>query len=481
MLATDRVMAAAVVALVFGSAVCFGGAVWWFRPAVSRADVRACRHQAHAALARRAGAALEEPAVPARAAWRLALGSCSLCRCRRRWRAGSRRLHTRFTRTGILPALARADLPSVRLERAGRGSLAGDARPGRDLALAGGGGRVPGDLLGRRHFADRLGRLYLVWGSVVAAFVLNAAFGLVQIVGQAEGCTAFSSRGRPRSGPPRRTTCSRRPARRSCAGWARRPPRRPTADSPAFERIALVPDRPFLFGTMMGGAGAFLALGSLALPLALAIVLHVLSPRGSRESLSYRLKHTGQGGLAVSARGHARREHVPGRPDGRAVVLLAICPGDGGRRVCPARPARAGLSLGLLSLLLASLGLGATSRCRLAGLSSAASLRSRPISWRIRPARSGPRACRSCATFPLVGTGLGSFGTIYPYVKTHDASSTTAMSSLLQCGVESGAVGLGHPRGGRALVSMPLAGLSQASRPGRPDARLRLDRSGPGL
>jgi hypothetical protein len=38
---------------------------------------------------------------------------------------------------------------------------------------------------------------------------------------------------------------------------------------------------------------------------------------------------------------------------------------------------------------------------------------------------------------------MGSFGTIYPYVKTHDATLTTAMSSLLQCSVESGAVGLG--------------------------------------
>ena len=37
--------------------------------------------------------------------------------------------------------------------------------------------------------------------------------------------------------------------------------------------------------------------------------------------------------------------------------------------------------------------------------------------------------------FPLLGTGLGSFAAIHPYVKTHDAASTTAMSSLLQWGV----------------------------------------------
>ena len=33
LLATDRLLAALVVALVLGSAFCFGGAVWWFRPA----------------------------------------------------------------------------------------------------------------------------------------------------------------------------------------------------------------------------------------------------------------------------------------------------------------------------------------------------------------------------------------------------------------------------------------------------------------
>ena len=31
--AIDRVLTALVVVLVLGSALCFGGAVWWFRPA----------------------------------------------------------------------------------------------------------------------------------------------------------------------------------------------------------------------------------------------------------------------------------------------------------------------------------------------------------------------------------------------------------------------------------------------------------------
>ena len=189
----------------------------------------------------------------------------------------------------------------------------------------------------------------------------------------------------------------------------------------------------------MGGTGAFLALASLALPLALAIVLHVVSPRGSRESLSYRLKHTGQGGLAVLL-----------------LVMLVVstflvglmagpwfCPPFvlGMAAVGLPRPAGSRfLSFCLLSLLVASLGLGAA-------LS---------VAWPNVVGGQPPFATVSgeftrlmwteslplLRDFPLVGTGLGSFATIYPYVKTHDASLNTAMSTLLQCGVESGVAGL---------------------------------------
>ncbi len=217
------------------------------------------------------------------------------------------------------------------------------------------------------------------------------------------------------------------------------PPSRPTDAASGPERIALVSNPPVSFGTMMGGTGAFLALASLALPLALAIVLHVLAPRGSRESLSYRLKHTGQGGLTVLLLFML----VVGT---LLVGLMAgpwFCPPFALGMAAVGLPRAAGsrsLSLGLLFLLLASLGLGATLA----------------VVWPTVVGGQPPFATMSgdfarliwteslplLRDFPIVGTGLGSFGTIYPYVKTHDASLTTAMSSLLQCGVESGAVGL---------------------------------------
>ena len=195
MLATDRVMAAAVVALVFGSAVCFGGAVWWFRPAVAVVTFVLVGAKLAQHLLNGRVPVLKSPLFLL-GLLALALGLLQLVPFPPPWRASSRRPRTRFIPwepcrrwpepTCLGPA-----------RRAGGGSLAGDARPCGDIALAGGGGRCAWGFSGRStHFADRLGRLYLVWGCVVAAFVLNAALGLVQIVGQAEGMYGFIQPGR---------------------------------------------------------------------------------------------------------------------------------------------------------------------------------------------------------------------------------------------------------------------------------------------
>ncbi len=61
--------------------------------------------------------------------------------------------------------------------------------------------------------------------------------------------------------------------------------------------------------------------------------------------------------------------------------------------------------------------------------------------------------------FPTLGTGLGSFASIQPYYKSRDDASTTARSSLLQWGVESGFAGLGllAMAGLWALIRLPGA------------------------
>src|SRR5262249_9663862 len=160
-------------------------------------------------------------------------------------------------------------------------------------------------------------------------------------------------------------------------------------------------------------------LGALALPLALAIVLHLISPRGSREGLTSRMSHTGQGGL---------------------VVLLVI--------MLVASAALVGMMAGpwfclpfVVGLLAVGLPGAAGSRWQLLVL-PALRVGRRPAVVCLGPvwprlAAPPPRfpavSWESTRTvwhesfsifkqFPWVGTGLGSFGTIHPYAKAHDAA-----------------------------------------------------------
>ena len=193
---------------------------------------------------------------------------------------------------------------------------------------------------------------------------------------------------------------------------------------------------------MMGGSGAFLALGTLALPLALAIVLHLLSPRGSRERFSGRLGHSSHGSLVVLLTvtmliGSFLIGLVAGPWFCLPLILGLAIVG------LPALflPGSRWASFGILTLLLAGIGLGVTLEgswaVLLGGQSPVGppSLESAQALW--------SESVQIIRDFPLVGTGLGCFGVIHPYFKDRDLSSTTAMSSLLQWGAESGAVGLG--------------------------------------
>jgi hypothetical protein len=441
LLATDRVQTIAVVTLIFGSVACFGGAIWWFRPAVA------------VLVFLLVGAKLTQFVLIGRVPvfqsplfllWLMALLVAMLQlvplppSLASRLSPGAHEIYS----YGNLPALARIDLPSVHLDLPLAMRSPATLDRAATLRWLVGAALGMGIFWAVGHFADRLGRLYLIWGCIVAAFVLNAGLGLVQIVGQTQGMYGFLQPGNAPIWAPSEADMLESPG----TAVLRRLGPSPNAigpvssDSAAFERVALVPERPLLFGTMMGGTGGFLALGSLALPLALAIVLHVISPRGSRESLSYRLKHTGQGGLAallvvmlVASSCLVGLMAGPWLILPYAVGLAAVgLPRAAGSRF---------MSIGLTCVLLASLGLGAS----LAGLwplVTGGRLSVAPV----------PRdfshslwiACMAIfRDFPLLGTGLGSFGAIYPYVKTQDASSTTALSSVLQCAVESGAVGLG--------------------------------------
>ena len=266
LLATDRVLAAAVVALVLGSAVCFGGAVWWFRPAVAVLGFLLAGTKLAQLLIQGRMPFLKSP-LTLLGLLALALGrACSLFPCRRRWLAGSRPSRRRSIRIGVL-AEAGADRPSRgRAGRAGSGPVAGDARPRRDSALAGGSRCLPGDLLGRLAFR----------GSAGAAVpgVGKRRGGVPAQCGARAGADRRPGRRvvrflRPGQAPiwaPSLDDLLESPSHSGPAPLERSPAA--TGPAPALEPMAVVPEQPFWFGTMMGGAGAFLAFGSLALPLA---------------------------------------------------------------------------------------------------------------------------------------------------------------------------------------------------------------------
>jgi hypothetical protein len=433
--AIDVLLTALVVALVLGSALCFGGAVWWFRPAfASLAFVLSLAMLIRLLLERRLPI-LKSP-LTLLAFLALGLGFLQLIplpvSLARRLSPTAHEIYS----FGVIPDLARADFPSVDLGEPAHVRSPATLDRAATLRWLFGALACLGVFWAVSHFADRLKRLYLVWGCVLAAFLLNGAFDLVQIAGGVEGLFGYI---RPGAAPVWAPTTSDLLDSPSSSTLRRLSKAFLSPSQVAQEPVAVVPDEPVLMGTLMASTGAFLAFGSLALPLGLAIILHMLSPRGSRESLSSRLSHKGQGSLIVLLL--------------ILLVLSSFLVGmAAGPKFCvpflagvavvglPSAFVSRGWAIGLTALLLISVSLGAASGMAwpvMVGGSPPIA----PVSWD-RAQLLWTDSLAIFRNFPLVGTGFGSFSAIHPYVKTRDASSTTAMSSLLQWAAESGAIGL---------------------------------------
>jgi hypothetical protein len=437
LLATDRVLGATVLALVAGSALCFGGAVWWFPAAAAALALVLAGCTVAQLLAAPRIPVLKSP-LTLLGLLALALGMIQLvplpASLARRLSPSAQAIYA----YGVMPRLARADLPSVALTEPAQVRSPATLDRAATLRWLVGAAICLGVFWSVSQFADRIGRLYLLWGSIVAAFLTNGAIALVQLAGSAEGLFGFLRPGGGVTWAPSFDSLLETPALTFL---------RPLGDPPAaegslqpFQPIAVLPERSLLFGTMPASRGAFLAMGAIALPLALAIVLHLIAPRGSREPLVSRLGHTGQGGLVllllVMLVLSAFLLGMAAGPWFCLPFLIGVAavgiPGAAGWR-WP--------SLGVTALLVMSIGLGAA----LAGAWPAVGGGRAPlesVSWE-HAKLVWNESLAIAGDFPLVGTGLGSFATVAPYWKTRDAASTTAMSSLLQCAVESGAIGIG--------------------------------------
>lgn len=423
----DRMLAISLVLVLVGSVFAFGGAVWWARPVLTLLVTLMS-----VALLVRAG--ISGRVTLLRSPW-TALGLAAL--------------GLALVQLAPLPAGLAAQVSfraRAAYERAAitTGADPEAAPPGRSPATVDrsatlrwmAGAAVCLALFSiTAHYVDRVGRLRLVWGSIVTAFGLCTALGVVQLMSGGEGLYGVL---KPGGGP----------------GWA---PTladaldapgssllRPVAMADGTVGVAVVPrPRPVqAIGPMMGGPGAYLALAALALPLALALALQTLAPRGSREPLRSRLRH--EGGAA------------------RLVLLVAVLVGGSALAGAVGGPwlaAPIAVALGLTGLpamigsglkwsapgltLLAVLALGAGTRLTPAlGTLEGASPLSGP-DGRVAMTRVWYDAARMARDFPLVGTGLGSFPAIYPQYKQQDPSLTTAWSTLMRWWVEAGWAGLG--------------------------------------
>jgi hypothetical protein len=433
--ATDRLLAALVVALVLGSALCFGGAVWWFRPALAALAFMLSLTMIARLLLERRMPFFKSP-LTLLGFLALGLGLLQLtalpASVARRLSPAAQEIYS----FGVIPALARADFPAMPLDEPAQIRSPATLDRAATLRWVFGALACLGTFWTVSHFTDRLKRLYLIWGCILTAFLVNGAFGFVQITGQVEGLYGLL---RPGAAPSWAPTLSDLLDSPTSTSLRRVNDLSIATTGAAPQPAAVVPEQPALMGTMMGGYGGFLAFGAFALPLGLALVLHTLSPRGSREGLASRLHHKGQGSLIVLLLLMlVSSAFLVGMSTG-PIFCVPFIAGLAVVGLPSARGSR-GWSLGLTALLVTSVVLGVVvvaSWPTVVGGSppvARAPWDAARLIWR--------ESLAIFSDFPIVGTGLGSFSAIYPYVKAHDASPTTAMSSLVQWGVESGAIGL---------------------------------------
>jgi hypothetical protein len=448
----DALLTALVVALVLGSALCFGGVVWWFRPVFAALALALSLATLVRFLLERRLPILKSP-LTLLAFLALGLGLLQLISLPV---ALAYRLSPKAQEIyslGVISDLARADLPSVELGEPAHVRSPVTLDRAATLRWLVGTLACLGVFWAVSHFADRLKRLYLVWGCVLAAFLLNGAFSLVQITGSVEGLFGCY---RPGTAPIWAPSSSDLLDAPSSSSLRRLSDTFPSPSRTATQLVVVVPDEPVLMGTMVASSGAFLAFGSLSLPLGLAIILHMLSSRGSREPLSSRLSYKGQGSLIVlllillvsSA-------FLVGMASGPRFCLPFLA-GVAAVGLTSAVGLR-GWAITLMALLLASVGLGAA----LGNLWPVIIGGSPPItsvSWE-RALLLWTDSLAIIRDFPVVGAGFGSFSAIHPYVKTRDPSSNTAMSSLLQWTAESGVLGLMLLIGGVLWVLYRLPGV----------------------
>ncbi len=321
---TDRVLSVLLVLVLVGATLAFGGAVWWFKPALAVLTTLLMLAWLARVALQGAWPLLKSPLTPL-GLLALLLAIVQLAplpgRLAEQLSPRSREVYT----LGTLSERAQADDPSADLSQAVAGRTPISVDRSATLRWLAGAAACLAVFCVVAHFSDRLGHALLIWGGVVASLFLCTAFGIVQVSGSVHGLYGAYEPGKGPDWAPSKADLLAAPNTTVLRGSADR--RRPDV-SWALQR----PDRPEAIGGLMGGPGAFLALGSLALPLALG--LHpatALPPRqpGAAAFASAASRHDAPGRPAHRANPGQRPAD---RPDGRPAPECALCAGpDPGR------------------------------------------------------------------------------------------------------------------------------------------------------
>ncbi|HEU5115395.1 MAG TPA: O-antigen ligase domain-containing protein, partial [Isosphaeraceae bacterium] len=245
----DRMQAVLIGATLVGSTLAFGGAVWWFRPVLALfTGLLLLSWIVRLAIVGRV--TIWKSPLTAIGLMALLLGLTQLLplpgAVLRRVSPRGAELVAEATSDG-LPASRQ----SISMDRSATLRWLGSAGAGLIVFCVAG------------YFTDRVGRLQWVWASVLAGFALCSVMGVVQLIGGLGGLYGGIFPGQGPAWAPTLADAQHAPGvtllRRtsgSGGGWA-----------------VSRPERTFEIGSLMGGAGAYLALASLALPLGIGLTL----------------------------------------------------------------------------------------------------------------------------------------------------------------------------------------------------------------
>lgn len=269
----DRLLAFSLAALLLGTSLAFGGGVWWARIAIAGLSFVMI-------LAWLARVALVGPwrvlKSPLTALGAMALG-LAVVQLLPLPATVVERISPRsmaVNSLGLIPEKVLADDPTAELPPPflARSPLSLD-RPATLRWLVGAAACLAVFVVATHH-SDRFRKAQVIWGSVVAAFFVNAVIGGVQVANHSSGLYGMFTPGSSPVWGPTLDDAMNAPSMMLL---------RPVGEAgPGRAGLAAArPDRPFLIGSLMGGPGAFLALGSLALPLAFGLMLQMMSPEGS--------------------------------------------------------------------------------------------------------------------------------------------------------------------------------------------------------